>query len=89
MVKASISPRNYDTWLCGGAIVSREFIITSAACVEDVEFLYAIAGYRKYVTDANIETDPCTKEKKKKVIYTCTPVGKYFESTNCRVLNIN
>ncbi|CAH0697131.1 unnamed protein product [Spodoptera exigua] len=75
LVKAPFSNKIYDSWLCGGALVSKEFILTSAACVEDVDFLYAIAGYKKYVKDKFIEHDDCTKTMKKKVIYTCVPVG--------------
>ncbi|KAH9636507.1 hypothetical protein HF086_017673 [Spodoptera exigua] len=76
LVKAPFSNKIYDSWLCGGALVSKEFILTSAACVEDVDFLYAIAGYKKYVKDKFIEHDDCTKTMKKKVIYTCVPVVK-------------
>ncbi|XP_022827650.1 uncharacterized protein LOC111357265 [Spodoptera litura] len=74
LVKAPMSSKKYDSWVCGGAIVSTLFIITSAACVDDVEYLYAVAGYKKYVTDQDIETDQCTKTMKKKVIYTCVPM---------------
>ncbi|KAJ8715577.1 hypothetical protein PYW07_010059 [Mythimna separata] len=74
LVKAPISDKIYDAWVCGGAIVSSLYIITSAACVDDVEYMYAIAGYKKYVRDEDIEKDPCTKEKKKKIVYTCIPL---------------
>ncbi|KAJ8715575.1 hypothetical protein PYW07_010057 [Mythimna separata] len=74
LVKAPKSDKIYDEWLCGGALVSTLFIVTSAACVTDVEYMYAIAGYKKYVRDSEIETDNCTKEKKKKVVYTCVPM---------------
>lgn len=81
LVKAPFSQKIYDSWLCGGALVSKEFILTSAACVEDVDYLYAIAGYRKYIKDKFIEYDDCTKTMKKKVIYTCVPVGKSKEES--------
>lgn len=76
LVKAPNSVRIYDEWLCGGALVSTLFIVTSAACVTDVEHMYAIAGYKKYVPDSEIEKDACTKAMKKKVIYTCVPMSK-------------
>ncbi|XP_035442438.2 uncharacterized protein LOC118270771 [Spodoptera frugiperda] len=71
--KAAVSPRYYEGWLCGGALVSPEYIVTSAACVTDVNHLYAIAGYNKYVKDTKINDDYCTKDRKKKVILTCVP----------------
>lgn len=74
LVKAPVSEKIYDSWMCGGAIVSTSFIITSAACVNDVEFMYAIAGYNKYVRDEDIEKDKCTSIMKKKVVYTCVPL---------------
>lgn len=78
MLKAPVSTQFYDSWLCGGALVSPDFIVTSAACVTDVKHLYAIAGYNKYVPDEDILKDECTKEKKKKVILLCTPKGNFF-----------
>ena len=71
-----MSAKVYDAWVCGGALVSTLFIVTSAACVDDVEFMYAIAGYNKYVKDKDIESDSCTSVKKKKVVYTCIPLSK-------------
>ena len=76
MIKAPNSGRLYDAWLCGGALVSTLFIITSSACVADVEYMYAIAGYNKYIPDTEVQNDKCIQEKKKKVIYTCVPMSK-------------
>ncbi|XP_035441973.2 uncharacterized protein LOC118270483 isoform X2 [Spodoptera frugiperda] len=75
LVKAPIASAHYDFWLCGGALVTSEYVVTSAACIKDVDYLYVIAGYNKYVTDAELETDQCTSKMKKKVIYTCYPEG--------------
>ncbi|KAJ8709675.1 hypothetical protein PYW08_009679 [Mythimna loreyi] len=82
LVKAPVSQLGYDAWLCGGAIVTSTFVVTSAACVNDVEFVYVIAGYKKYIKDHKLAKDNCTSTMKKKVIYTCSPQGyelKYGE----------
>ncbi|XP_072934897.1 uncharacterized protein [Epargyreus clarus] len=79
LVKASASPQNYDAWICGGTIVSPLYIVTSAACVEDVQYMYVIAGYNKYVKYDDINQNQCTKNRKKKVVYTCVPKAYDFE----------
>ncbi|KAJ8709674.1 hypothetical protein PYW08_009678 [Mythimna loreyi] len=79
LLKASLSPRNYDSWMCGGALVTSDFIITSAACVEDVRYLYAIAGTNMYVPMQNIQDNPCADKMKKKVVFTCVPTSYNFD----------
>ncbi|KOB56946.1 Uncharacterized protein OBRU01_23846, partial [Operophtera brumata] len=61
-IKADVSERAYKGWTCGGSIVSPEYILTSAACVEDVKFMYAIAGYKKFVEYEKIDLNNCTKQ---------------------------
>ncbi|XP_049880455.1 uncharacterized protein LOC126376948 [Pectinophora gossypiella] len=78
LIKAPHAPVIYDAWVCGGAIVHPEFIITSAACIEDVQFMYAIAGYKKYVNFKDIDNDPCTKASKKKIVISCVPKSYNF-----------
>ncbi|CAG9569435.1 unnamed protein product [Danaus chrysippus] len=59
--------------MCGGAIISRFHILTSAACVEDVTELYAISGTISYVPPQDIHSNGCTKNTKRKIVYTCIP----------------
>ncbi|XP_063834421.1 uncharacterized protein LOC135083646 [Ostrinia nubilalis] len=73
LLKSEKSTTMLDGWLCAGAIVSPTYILTSAACLRDVTYLYAIAGYRKYVRPENLNLDRCTRERKQKVIRTCVP----------------
>ncbi|KAG6449900.1 hypothetical protein O3G_MSEX006279 [Manduca sexta] len=70
-VKSPLSPIKYTAWLCGGCIIHPVFILTSTSCLYDVHFVYAIAGYKKYVSSDKIEDDPCTKRLKKKVVAWC------------------
>ncbi|VVD00266.1 unnamed protein product [Leptidea sinapis] len=67
------SAHTYLGWTCGGSIVSRWFIVTSAACVQDVEHLYAIAGYDTYVPWNKIEEDDCIVNTRKRIMYICIP----------------
>ncbi|XP_063542094.1 uncharacterized protein LOC134750781 [Cydia strobilella] len=69
----------YDAWLCGGAIVSPWYILTSAACMEDVKHMYAIAGYRNYVHYELLNEDRCANYTKRKIIFKCLPRDYQFD----------
>ncbi|XP_075986595.1 uncharacterized protein LOC142983548 isoform X2 [Anticarsia gemmatalis] len=84
LIQATSETQEYDYWLCGGALVSRSFILTSAACVEDIKYLYAVAGYRTYVANEDLETDDCIQKTKKKIVYTCVP--KAYKLTYNKVI---
>ncbi|KAI5645681.1 trypsin domain-containing protein [Phthorimaea operculella] len=79
LAKAEKSETKYDAWICGGSIVSPDFIVSSAACVQDVKYMYAIAGYDRYVNVKEMDADQCIKNSKKKVVLTCTPKTYDFE----------
>ncbi|VVD00264.1 unnamed protein product, partial [Leptidea sinapis] len=57
LVMAKDSDQKYIGWTCGGAIVSKWHILTSAACVTDVVYMYAIAGYDTYVPTDELDKD--------------------------------
>ncbi|CAG4967601.1 unnamed protein product [Parnassius apollo] len=82
LIKSDKSEKAYSGWTCGGVIVSPEYIVTAAACIEDVQYLYAIAGYKKYVPSTDVDNDKCTKEMKKKIVYTCVPKSYQFDYGN-------
>uniref|UniRef100_A0A2H1W4V6 SFRICE_005933 n=1 Tax=Spodoptera frugiperda TaxID=7108 RepID=A0A2H1W4V6_SPOFR len=72
-VKSQFSKVEDDAWICAGAIVSPTQILTAAACLVDVDRIYAIAGYKKYVHGSDIENDECTKRWKKKIVKVSVP----------------
>ncbi|CAK1541073.1 unnamed protein product [Leptosia nina] len=38
-------------WLCGGVIVHVQYILTSAACIEDVKHFYVVSGTHRFLID--------------------------------------
>ncbi|XP_050684873.1 uncharacterized protein LOC126979555 [Leptidea sinapis] len=69
LVMAKDSDQKYIGWTCGGAIVSKWHILTSAACVTDVVYMYAIAGYDTYVPTDELDKDKCTRNTRKKIVH--------------------
>ncbi|CAH0697130.1 unnamed protein product [Spodoptera exigua] len=72
-VKSPFSKADDEAWICAGAIVSPTQILTAAACLVQVDKIYAIAGYKKYVHGNDIENDECTKRWKKKIVKVSVP----------------
>ncbi|KAG6449867.1 uncharacterized protein LOC115443361 [Manduca sexta] len=81
---------NYRTWLCGGVIIHEEYILTSAACIEDAEHFYIVSGTYKYADDDDRYNNPCIKNGAKKAIWKCVPKNYVFdghENDNIRWMN--
>ncbi|KAJ8715580.1 hypothetical protein PYW07_010062 [Mythimna separata] len=79
-VKSAYSEVENDGWLCAGAIVSPSQILTAAACLVEVDRIYAIAGSKKYINGRDIEKDKCANTWKKKVVKISVP-KEYATST--------
>ncbi|KAG6449868.1 uncharacterized protein LOC115443364 [Manduca sexta] len=95
MVYLKLPPNNpkykdYRRWLCGGVIVHEEYILTSAACIEDAKHFYVVSGtYRHDERDDRI-SNACFKNGAKKAIWKCIPRNYVFdghENDNIRWMN--
>ncbi|XP_075986550.1 uncharacterized protein LOC142983510 [Anticarsia gemmatalis] len=82
--------KDYRTWLCGGVIIHEEYILTSAACIEDAEHFYVVSGTYKYADEDDRYNNPCIKNGAKKAIWKCVPKNYVFdghENDNIRWMN--
>ncbi|CAG9569288.1 unnamed protein product [Danaus chrysippus] len=80
--------QNYRSWLCGGVIIHEEYILTSAACIEDAEHFYVVSG--TYSDEDDRYNNPCIKNGAKKAIWKCVPKNYVFdghENDNIRWMN--
>ncbi|CAB3258339.1 unnamed protein product [Arctia plantaginis] len=88
--RAEKEAKNYSAWLCGGALIGPRMILTSAACVKDVNYIYVIAGYHKYTSEI-VEKDECLAHTIRKIIHICVPKSydlKYKEFTKWSAMDI-
>ncbi|XP_049880456.1 uncharacterized protein LOC126376949 [Pectinophora gossypiella] len=82
--------QDYRSWLCGGIIVHEEYILTSAACIEDVKHFYVVSGTYKFAFDQDRFNNPCIKNGAKKAVWKCIPRNYVFdghENDNIRWMN--
>ncbi|XP_022827540.1 uncharacterized protein LOC111357183 [Spodoptera litura] len=88
--RTNVKQPNYKTWLCGGVIIHEEYILTSAACIEDAEHFYIVSGTYKYDDEDDRYNNPCIKNGAKKAIWKCVPKNYVFdghENDNIRWMN--
>ncbi|RVE48232.1 hypothetical protein evm_007089 [Chilo suppressalis] len=82
--------KDYRSWLCGGVIVHEEYILTSAACIEDAKHFYVVSGTYRYNAEDDHYSNPCIKNGAKKAIWKCIPRNYIFdghENDNIRWMN--
>ncbi|XP_063629820.1 uncharacterized protein LOC134801217 isoform X2 [Cydia splendana] len=82
--------RDYRRWLCGGVIIHEEYILTSAACIEDARNFYVVSGTYKHSEDWSSANNLCIKNGAKKAIWKCVPRNYVFdghENDNIRWMN--
>lgn len=75
----NVSQRLVDShWLCGGVIINEQHILTSAACIEDVQRFYVISGTHKWIPP-EVTNNQCLINGAKKAIWKCIPIGHNFD----------
>ncbi|XP_059050483.1 uncharacterized protein LOC131845435 [Achroia grisella] len=95
MVYLKLPPNNpkykdYRRWLCGGVIVHEEYILTSAACIEDAKHFYVVSGTSVHDERNDRFSNACFKNGAKKAIWKCIPRNYVFdghENDNLRWMN--
>ncbi|XP_013142088.1 PREDICTED: uncharacterized protein LOC106106105 [Papilio polytes] len=81
---------NYRNWLCGGVILHEEYILTSAACIQDAQHFYVVSGTYRYSEDDDRFSSSCIKNGAKKATWKCIPKNYVFdghENDNIRWMN--
>ncbi|PZC77024.1 hypothetical protein B5X24_HaOG203894 [Helicoverpa armigera] len=82
--------KDYRRWLCGGVIIHDEYILTSAACIEDAKHFYIVSGTFRHDEADDRYSNPCIKNGAKKAIWKCIPRNYVFdghENDNIRWMN--
>ncbi|KAL4708540.1 hypothetical protein ACJJTC_014148 [Scirpophaga incertulas] len=95
MVYLKLAPSNpknkdYRNWLCGGVIVHEEYILTSAACIEDAKNFYVVSGIIRHDEKDDRFSNACIKNGAKRAIWKCIPRNYVFdghENDNIRWMN--
>ncbi|XP_063369354.1 uncharacterized protein LOC134657722 [Cydia amplana] len=76
---AKMTPALDPNWLCGGVIIHPRYILTSAACIEDVTHFYIVSGTHRWVPPK--QTNECIKNGATKAIWKCVPKTYRFDGT--------
>lgn len=77
LTKESAKAHKYRGWLCGGVIVDKYYVLTSAACVEDADRFYIVSGTTKFVDSFDYKNNDCVCKHRRKVVWKCIPKSKY------------
>ncbi|XP_064074857.1 uncharacterized protein LOC113402722 [Vanessa tameamea] len=87
---SNLKYQNYRHWLCGGVIIHEEYILTSAACIEDAKHFYVVSGTYRHNQEDDRLNNACIKNGAKKAIWKCIPRNYVFdghENDNIRWMN--
>ncbi|XP_064074796.1 uncharacterized protein LOC113402723 [Vanessa tameamea] len=66
-----------SNWLCGGVIIHSQFILTSAACIEDAQHFVVVSGTHRWLPPG--DEDECIVNGAKKAVWKCVPKNYVFD----------
>lgn len=78
LTKESAKAHKYRGWLCGGVVVDPNYVLTSAACVEDADRFYIVSGTTKFVDSFDYKNDECVCKHRRRVVWKCIPKSEFF-----------
>ncbi|XP_068625384.1 uncharacterized protein [Battus philenor] len=64
-------------WLCGGVIIHESYILTSAACIENVGHFYVVSGTHRWIPPG--VKDDCITNGALKAVWKCVPINYEFD----------
>ncbi|KAJ0170841.1 hypothetical protein K1T71_013613 [Dendrolimus kikuchii] len=67
-------------WLCGGVIIHEHYILTSAACIENVKHFYVISGTHRWIPLS--QSNDCIKNGAKKAVWKCVPKSYFYDGND-------
>ncbi|XP_013142086.1 PREDICTED: uncharacterized protein LOC106106103 [Papilio polytes] len=70
----SVVDRN---WLCGGVIIHENYILTSAACIENIGHFYVVSGTHRWIPPG--VDDDCIKNGAMKAVWKCVPANYEYD----------
>ncbi|XP_063549066.1 serine protease 45-like [Cydia strobilella] len=66
-----------QNWLCGGVIIHESYILTSAACIEDIKHFWVVSGTHKWLPQSR--TNTCINNGALRAVWKCVHRSYRFD----------
>ncbi|XP_045539852.1 uncharacterized protein LOC106720483 [Papilio machaon] len=64
-------------WLCGGVIIHENYVLTSAACIENIGHFYVVSGTHRWIPPGI--QDDCITNGAMKAVWKCVPANYEYD----------